>query len=63
MKMVQFFDESVVCEHCGNDTRGEVYENSAMIICSVCDGVMLDCGGLDNSNLYILELEHSGTVH
>jgi len=38
---VRFFDDPIMCDTCGHDTPGHVYEGSGMIVCHVCDDVIL----------------------
>jgi len=51
---VRFFRNYVECAHCEQQTRGRVYEESQQIICSVCDGVLLE---IDDEPMIFLTLE------
>ncbi len=39
---VRFFKEYIFCEHCGGETRGRCYSESEEVVCSICNGVLLD---------------------
>ena len=56
MGYVLFFENSVVCQLCQQDTYAAVEENSGTINCTECDGIIFDardCSG----TVVILELE------
>lgn len=56
MGYVLFFENSVVCQLCQQDTYASVEENSGTINCTECDGIIFDardCSG----TVVILELE------
>lgn len=39
---VRFFSDYVICDHCGEDTRGRCYAETQQVVCSSCKGVLLD---------------------
>lgn len=41
-KFVRFFSDYVICDHCGEDTRGRCYAETQQVVCSKCKGVLLD---------------------
>jgi hypothetical protein len=51
---VRFFKEYVDCGWCDQPTRGRVYEESQKIVCSVCNGVLLE---IDDEPMLMLTLE------
>ena len=51
---MRFFKEYVSCGWCDQPTRGRVYEESQKIVCSVCNGVLLE---IDDEPMLILTLE------
>lgn len=51
---VRFFRDYVECAHCEQLTRGRVFEETQMITCSVCDGVLLE---IEDKPMIFLSLE------
>lgn len=47
---VRFFSDYVVCEHCGQDTRGRCYAETEQVVCSKCKGVLLDASDVAPSD-------------
>lgn len=41
-EFVRFFKHYIVCDDCGQETRGRVYSESQQVVCSKCKGVILD---------------------
>lgn len=39
---VRFFYDYVICDHCGEETRGRCYAETQRVICSKCKGVLLE---------------------
>jgi len=49
-EFVRFFKEYIVCEECGEETRGRVYSESQQVVCSKCKGVLLDADAYGEPN-------------
>lgn len=41
-EFVRFFKEYIICDHCGNDTRGRCYAETEKVVCSICYNTILD---------------------
>ena len=39
---VRFFSDYVICDHCGEETRGRCYAETQRVVCSKCKGVLLE---------------------
>jgi hypothetical protein len=39
---VRFFSDYVICDHCGEETRGRCYAETQQVVCSKCKGVLLE---------------------
>lgn len=39
---VRFFYDYVICDHCGEETRGRCYAETQRVVCSKCKGVLLE---------------------
>ena len=55
---VRFFKDYVDCGWCEQPTRGRVYEESQKIVCSVCNGVLLE---IDDEPMVMLTFEEDDT--
>jgi Zn finger protein HypA/HybF involved in hydrogenase expression len=48
---VRFFKTEVVCGWCGADTHGRVADRSEQVVCTSCEGVMLEINSGDYENV------------
>ena len=39
---VRFFYDYVICDHCGEETRGRCYAETQRVVCSKCKSVLLE---------------------
>lgn len=62
--VVKFFEEDVLCQHCGGETQGEVFECSGIVLCHICDRALLDCSDIgDGAAVVLVQLENVGEIH
>lgn len=58
MDSAAFFEDEVVCHHCGETTYAIVWAYSGTINCDVCDGIIFDARDTTGT-VVILELEEN----
>ena len=48
---VRFFKTEVICGWCGAETHGRVSDRSEQVVCTSCEGVMLEINSSEYENV------------
>ena len=54
---VNFFEDEIICRHCGQDTYGLVFEHSCRIECDNCNMPILDASLVSAGCITIFEIQ------